>query len=88
MQTLSNYHGRQVWEFDPEAGTDEERAHVERLRREFTENRFRKRESQDLLFRIQVITLQITKVQVLYLPSRSEALRKGGFGYNNTSHRS
>jgi hypothetical protein len=57
MQTVSNYHGRQVWEFDPDAGTDEERAHVERLRREFTENRFRRRESQDLLVRMQVINI-------------------------------
>ncbi|RLN11730.1 hypothetical protein C2845_PM09G13070 [Panicum miliaceum] len=50
---VSNFHGRQVWEFDPDASTDQERAKVEQLRREFSENRFRMRESQDLLMRIQ-----------------------------------
>ncbi|RLM54172.1 hypothetical protein C2845_PM10G11470 [Panicum miliaceum] len=51
LLTVSNFHGRQVWEFDPDAGTDQER--TKHLRREFSENRFRRRESQDLLMRMQ-----------------------------------
>ncbi|MFS8016051.1 putative terpenoid cyclases/protein prenyltransferase alpha-alpha toroid [Helianthus anomalus] len=53
--TTNNFVGRQVWEFDPDAGTPEERQEVENARQNFLE---RKKEgfrtTCDSLMRIQV----------------------------------
>jgi hypothetical protein len=52
--STNNFVGRQTWEFDPEAGTQEERAQVEEARRNFYNNRFHVKPSSDLLWRMQV----------------------------------
>lgn len=54
LESVNHFIGRQHWEFDPEAGTPEERAEVERAREEFKRNRSKTRQSADLLVKMQV----------------------------------
>lgn len=54
LRTTNDHVGRQFWEFDPKLGTPEELADIEEARKSFTENRFVKKHSSDLLMRLQV----------------------------------
>ncbi|XP_027069812.1 cycloartenol synthase 2-like [Coffea arabica] len=52
--TSSNNHvGREIWKFDPNLGTLQERAEIEKVREEFRRKRFEIKHSSDLLMRIQ-----------------------------------
>ncbi|KAK7856789.1 germanicol synthase [Quercus suber] len=53
--STNNFVGRQIWEFDPEAGSPEERAEVEEARQNFYKNRYQIKPSGDLLWRMQNI---------------------------------
>ena len=55
IYSTNSFVGRQTWEFDPDAGTDEERAEVEEARRQFYNNRYQVKPSGDLLWRMQVL---------------------------------
>ena len=51
LRSLNNNIGRQVWVYDPEAGTPEERAAVEEAREKFAANRLTQKHSSDALLR-------------------------------------
>ncbi|MBA0627372.1 hypothetical protein Godav_004893, partial [Gossypium davidsonii] len=51
----NNFLGRQTWEFDPNAGTAEERAEVEEARLNFYNNRYNVQPSSDLLWQMQFL---------------------------------
>ncbi|GKV26802.1 hypothetical protein SLEP1_g36036 [Rubroshorea leprosula] len=53
LYSTNNYVGRQTWEFDPDAGTPEERAQVEEARQNFYRNRRQVKPCSDLLWRMQ-----------------------------------
>nr|AIK19223.1 triterpene synthase [Eugenia uniflora] len=55
LYSTNNYVGRQIWEFDPEAGTLEERAEVEAARRHFYDHRHQVKPCGDLLWRMQFL---------------------------------
>jgi cycloartenol synthase len=52
LVSLNGCKGRQTWEFDPAAGTPEQRAKVEELRANFTANKLIQHHSSDELLRL------------------------------------
>ncbi|GLT28253.1 hypothetical protein SLA2020_031990 [Shorea laevis] len=55
LYSTNNYVGRQTWEFDPDAGSPEERAQVEEARQNFYRNRRKVKPCSDLLWRMQIL---------------------------------
>ncbi|CAN6692737.1 unnamed protein product [Malus baccata var. baccata] len=53
--STNNFTGRQTWEFDPHAGTPQERAEIEEARQNYHQNRFQVKPSSDLLWRMQCL---------------------------------
>ncbi|XP_015581645.1 lupeol synthase-like isoform X1 [Ricinus communis] len=69
IYSTNNFLGRQIWEFDPDAGAPEERAQVEEARQHFWNNRFQVKPSSDLLWQFQILKEKnfkqtITKVKI------------------------
>ncbi|XP_022951766.1 beta-amyrin synthase-like [Cucurbita moschata] len=55
IYSTNDFIGRQTWEFDPEAGTPEERQEVEEARLHFYRNRYKVKPSADCLWRMQFL---------------------------------
>ncbi|EXC12812.1 Cycloartenol synthase [Morus notabilis] len=53
VKSFNNHIGRQYWEFDPNYGTPQHKALVEKARLHFHQNRFHAKHSSDLLMRLQ-----------------------------------
>ncbi len=53
LRSTNEHQGRQIWVFDKDAGTTDERAKVEQLRKNFADNRHTQRHSSDELLRLQ-----------------------------------
>lgn len=54
LRTLNGHIGRQVWEFEPNLGSPEDQAEIDKFRTEFYKKRFETKHSSDLLMRYQV----------------------------------
>lgn len=55
LYSMNNFVGRQIWEFDPNYGTHEELAEVEKERRRYYENRFNIQPCGDALLRLELL---------------------------------
>eukprot|EP00854_Cymbomonas_tetramitiformis_P022865 gene22865-27634_t len=53
LQSLNDFVGRQIWEYDPEGGTQGERDAIDAAQKIFHDNRFVKKHSSDELMRLQ-----------------------------------
>ncbi|KAF3782546.1 hypothetical protein EJ110_NYTH19105 [Nymphaea thermarum] len=53
LRTANNHVGREVWVFDPDFGSEEDRKTIKEARANFTGHQFEKKHSSDLIMRMQ-----------------------------------
>ncbi|KAM7258808.1 hypothetical protein ACFE04_014549 [Oxalis oulophora] len=87
LSTVNGNIGRQYWEFDPNGGTSEERAHVETLRLEYTNNIFRQKQSSDLLMRMQAEAVKLGDKEEANEESVTRTLRRAISFYSSIQAR-
>ncbi|XP_038985711.1 cycloartenol synthase-like isoform X7 [Phoenix dactylifera] len=84
LKTTNNHVGRQVWEFDPNMGTAEEIAAVQKVRELFREHRFEMKHSADLLMRLQIIVLSVTgALNTVLSPEHQREIRRYLYNHQN-----
>ncbi|KAK2988408.1 hypothetical protein RJ640_007701 [Escallonia rubra] len=72
LRSGNNHIGRQFWEFNPDLGTPEERAQVDKAREEFHRNRYKVKHSADLPMRYQFAREQPFEVNLPQVKVGSE----------------
>jgi len=53
LRSLNNFHGRQLWIWDADAGTAKQRAAVKKAQEQYTANKHAQKHGSDLLLRLQ-----------------------------------
>lgn len=71
LYSTNNYVGRQIWKFDANGGTIEERAETEKARQQFWDNRHKVKPNSDLLWRKQVYNFFFCIVYVNFIILRA-----------------
>ncbi|KAI5670913.1 hypothetical protein M9H77_11277 [Catharanthus roseus] len=84
--STNNFLGRQIWEFDPDIGTPEERAEVEKARVNYHLNRFQTKPCNDILKDMQLLkengadlslpTMRVKRIEEINGEIVTNALRK------------
>lgn len=70
LQSTNGHHGRQVWVYEEDAGTDVDRQELERLREAFAKTRLTQKHSSDELLRLQKINKSQVKPHMSVYASR------------------
>ncbi|KAM7515450.1 hypothetical protein LguiA_005033 [Lonicera macranthoides] len=75
LRSINNFVGRQIWEFEEDEGSPEERDMVEKARELYHQNRFQVKPSSDILMQMQLIKekqIDLTSTPVVRLGSSEE----------------
>ncbi|KDD76456.1 hypothetical protein H632_c219p0 [Helicosporidium sp. ATCC 50920] len=73
LETLNEHVGRQTWVWEPSAGTTEERKNVDKMRAEYTKNRYAQKHCSDVLFRSQMYNRRVPASKVPEAQSEGDA---------------